>query len=279
LSETARFEAELQKLRASQSSWVELALALRRAKQLLAADLRNDQSAIFESWATRKLGLSEGLLRRYSVVVDFLIRSNVLPNTARTVDVPPGLLRSFSVLELAARIDKLSERDGGEALSQVLAGEATVRSLTERLRTVSSTHVETSTVRRSRSAASRPDRNRLVEQILRSAVETIYGLGAHLRRAINYPAFVRCHFVVDLQNRKIVAFTIINCQSKAIRYVRDAVGIALFSASKFDQSYVVLVEGEEFLAEVDGMIKYFGKASVGLIDIRSDGFTLHRKAE
>jgi hypothetical protein len=252
---------------------------LRRAKQLLAADLRNDQSAIFESWATRKLGLSEGLLRRYSVVVDFLIRSNVLPNTARTVDVPPGLLRSFSVLELAARIDKLSERDGGEALSQVLAGEATVRSLTERLRTVSSTHVETSTVRRSRSAASRPDRNRLVEQILRSAVETIYGLGAHLRRAINYPAFVRCHFVVDLQNRKIVAFTIINCQSKAIRYVRDAVGIALFSASKFDQSYVVLVEGEEFLAEVDGMIKYFGKASVGLIDIRSDGFTLHRKAE
>lgn len=276
-SETGQFQAELEQLRAARHSWVELALALRRAKQRLAGDARNDRSTIFETWASRKLGFSDGLLRRYSVVLDFLIRSGVVQSDGQVGDVPQGLLRRFSVLELAVRIDKLSEKAGGEAFSEVLSGEASVRSLTERLRVLSKTHIETSTVRRSQAATTRPDRDRQTEEAVRSAAEQIYGSDVRLRRAFSYPAYVRCHFVADLPDEEVAGFSVINCQFKTPRQIQDAVAIGLFTASRFKHYYIVIFGGEEFRVEVDRMIDYYGKSSVGLIEVHAGKFRLLRK--
>jgi hypothetical protein len=193
-------------------------------------------------------------------------------------DVPPTLHQRFSALELATRIDKLSEKDGAEALAQVIAG-TTLSSLTGWLRELSAKHVETSTSRRSRAAANRPDRDRTIARVLGSAVERMYGASAQLRRFVNGPSYVKCHFVAEIGGKVAAGFTVINCAFKTGRQVEEAVSGALFSASRFAEYYVVLIEGEQFLVRVDSMIDYLGRPSVGLAEIKDDVLICLREPE
>ena len=256
------FEAGLRQLRSAGESWIDVAAALRRLTSNPDFPWRPDQVAIFERWASRRMGHNEGLLRRYSVVLEFLVRKRVLPDQTTSSTIPAGLRRKFSVLELAARIEKFSEVDGDAALRQALSGEASVSSLTKQLRQISSTtQIDTTVLRRSRAAASRADRDTILMARVDMVVRERFGPEASLRSLGTGSLSTSRHFIIDGGHSQGLRLAVANVRGKNLREAETPLAVALFALAPFDVGVIVLIGNDGHVQLARQMISYSRNAT------------------